>query len=289
MDIDGKKVALEIKEEIRQGIKANKLTPGLAFVLIGEDPPSQTYVRMKEKACQEVGIFSKKIELPGDVSEKELTTLLSSLNEDPKYHGILVQMPLPKHLDTLKILTAIDPTKDVDGFHPLNIGKMVAGDPTGFLPCTPFGIIKLLEAYKIKTEGKEALVLGRSLIVGRPIAHLLSQKAPFGNATVTLAHSHTKDLKALCKQADILVAAMGNPLSITADMVKPGAVVIDVGITRKGTKIVGDVDYENVSKVASYITPVPGGVGPMTIAMLLYNTYLSAKSHSEKLPFANKK
>ncbi|MBS0584878.1 MAG: bifunctional methylenetetrahydrofolate dehydrogenase/methenyltetrahydrofolate cyclohydrolase FolD [Verrucomicrobia bacterium] len=283
MDIDGKKVALEIKEEIRQGIKAHKLVPGLAFVLIGEDPPSQTYVRMKEKACHEVGIFSKKIELPSNVSEKELLTLLSSLNEDPKYHGILVQMPLPKHLDTLKILTAIDPAKDVDGFHPLNIGKMVVGDPTGFLPCTPFGIIKLLEAYKIKTEGKEALVLGRSLIVGRPIAHLLSQKAPFGNATVTLAHSHSKDLKALCKQADILVAAMGNPLSITADMVKPGAVVIDVGITRKETKIVGDVDYENVSKVASYITPVPGGVGPMTIAMLLYNTYLSAKSHSEKL------
>ncbi len=277
MDIDGKKIASTIKEEIQKGILKNHLKPGLAFVLIGDDPPSQTYVKMKEKACLQVGIHSKKIELLETVSEKELLDLIASLNTDDRYHGILVQMPLPKHLDPAKILSAISPHKDVDGFHPVNVGKMIIGDPSGFLPCTPFGIIKLLEAYNIKTQGKRALVIGRSLIVGKPIAHLLSQKGPSGDATVTIAHSHSKDLKSLALEADIVIAALGKPCLITKDMIKPGAVVIDVGINRLGDRIVGDVDYEGVSQITSYITPVPGGVGPMTIAMLLYNTYLSCK------------
>ena len=277
MDIDGKKIAGKIKEEIKKGIVKENLTPGLAFILIGNDLPSQTYVRMKEKGCIEVGIHSKKIELLENVSEKELLSLIASLNDDDRYHGILIQMPLPKHLDPIKILSTVAPHKDVDGFHPMNVGKMIINDQSGFLPCTPFGIMKLLEAYNIKTSGKRALVIGRSLIVGRPIAQLLSQKGDFGNATVTIAHSHTKDLKSLSLEADIVIAAMGKPLSITKEMVKPGAVVIDVGINRLGESIVGDVDYKGVSQVASYITPVPGGVGPMTIGMLLYNTYLSCK------------
>ncbi len=278
MDIDGKRVAKEFQERLKQKIAKEGLTPTLAFVLVGEDPPSQSYVKMKGKACAEVGIHSIKIELPESTSELELLNVIKKLNSDSTVHGILVQMPLPKQINEQKILLAIDPGKDADGFHPINVGKMITGDPNVIIPCTPLGVLKLLEAYNIETCSKHVVVLGRSNIVGRPLANLLSQKRAQGNATVTLAHSLTKDLPALCKQADILIAALGKANFVTKEFIKPGAVVIDVGINRIDSKIVGDVNYGEVAPLTSYITPVPGGVGPMTIAMLLENTYLLAKS-----------
>lgn len=272
MDIDGKKVASIIKNSIKENIQKTSCHPCLVFILVGENPASQTYVRMKSKAAKEVGIRSLQLDLPEEISEKDLVKQIQILNQDEMVHGILVQMPLPKHIDEKVILHTIDPKKDVDGFHPINVGKMLMGDPDAFISCTPFGILKLLEHYEVSTKGKHIVVVGRSNIVGRPIANLLSQKAPYGNATVTLAHSYTTNLKEICLLADILIVAIGIPKLIKEDMVKEGAVVIDVGINRTATGLVGDVDYENVSRVASLITPVPGGVGPMTIAMLLSNT-----------------
>jgi methylenetetrahydrofolate dehydrogenase (NADP+)/methenyltetrahydrofolate cyclohydrolase len=277
MDINGTLLAKQCRESLKLKIEKEEKKPSLAFVLVGEDPASQSYVRMKGKACLEVGILSIKIDLPETVSESTLLETVEKLNRDPSVHGILVQMPLPKHINEQKILLSIDPNKDVDGFHPINVGKMMTGDPNAIIPCTPLAVLKMLEAYKVETAGKHVVVLGRSNIVGRPLANLLSQKRPQGNATVTLAHSLTKDLPLLTKQADILIAALGKPHFITHEHIKTGAVVIDVGINRLGTQIVGDVDYASVSPIASLITPVPGGVGPMTIAMLLENTYLLSK------------
>ena len=277
MDIDGKQVAETIRKKLKEQIAKEKLSLSLAFVLVGEDHASQTYVRMKEKACKEVGINSLRFDLPETVSEKDLLKLIHNLNNDKTVTSILVQMPLPKHINASHILLAIDPKKDVDGFHPMNVGKMVTGDPQAIIPCTPLGVLKLLESYKVDTDGKSVVVLGRSNIVGRPLANLLSQKRPQGNATVTLAHSGTKNLHALCAEADILIAAIGKPLFVTKDMVKPGAVVIDVGINRLEDRLVGDVDYASVAPIAKLITPVPGGVGPMTIAMLLYNTIMLSR------------
>ncbi len=274
MDIDGKKLAATFRANLREKIANSGLKPAIAFVLVGEDPPSQSYVRMKGKACAEVGILSLKIELPEKISEAELLNVIHKLNIDPKVTGILVQMPLPKHINEQKIILAIEPSKDVDGFHPTNVGKLITGDPKAIVPCTPLAVIKLLQANKIETEGKHVVVIGRSNIVGRPLANLLSQKKEYGNATVTLAHSHTKDLASITKQADILIAAIGKPHFITKQHVKMGAVVIDVGINRLDGKIVGDVNYNQVASQCSFITPVPGGVGPMTIAMLLENTIL---------------
>jgi methylenetetrahydrofolate dehydrogenase (NADP+)/methenyltetrahydrofolate cyclohydrolase len=275
LDIDGRKVAKELQEKLRLEIASSKLNPSLAFILVGDHVPSQTYVRMKEKACTHVGITSNKIELPETTSEKELLFVINSLNHNPNIHGILVQMPLPPHISENSVIHAIDPKKDVDCFHPFNVGKLMTGETDGFFPCTPYGVILLLQHYKVETIGKNIVVLGRSNIVGRPLANLLSQKGPMGDATVTIAHSKTKNLSALCQQADILIAAIGKAHFVTKEMVKKGAVVIDVGINRLDQKIVGDVDFENVSPIASLITPVPGGVGPMTIAVLLENTWKS--------------
>ena len=278
MDIDGKKIAKRFREEMRLEIETHGYSPTLAFMLVGEDPASQTYVRMKGKACAEVGIQSKKLQFPEEISESELLNEIEKLNKDPNVQGILVQMPLPKQIDERKVITFVDPEKDVDGFHPINIGKMMIGEPDCFIACTPLGILKLLEASNIETTGKDVVVLGRSNIVGRPIANLLSQKnEKSGDATVTVAHSRTKNLNALCKQADIIIAAIGRAKFVTKEMVKKGAVVIDVGINRTNEGLVGDVDYDNVAPLCSWITPVPGGVGPMTIAILLFNTLQSYK------------
>lgn len=278
MDIDGKKIANEILEQIKKETSKMEKPPGLAFVLVGQDPASQAYVKMKEKRCQEVGFISQKIQLEEDVAEHELMGIIDKLNEDDGIDGILVQMPLPKHLNENAVIERVKPEKDVDGFHPINVGKYTCGDRSGFIPCTPLGILKLLEKSDVELDGANVVVLGRSNIVGRPIANLLSQKETIGNATVTLAHSRTKDLKELCRKADVIIAAIGQPKMITADMVKQGVVVIDVGINRTSDNtLVGDVDYESVKEKASKITPVPGGVGPMTIAMLLQNTHESAK------------
>ncbi|MBM3193086.1 MAG: bifunctional methylenetetrahydrofolate dehydrogenase/methenyltetrahydrofolate cyclohydrolase FolD [Chlamydiae bacterium] len=280
MDISGKELAKQFQEKLKEKISREKHSITLAFVLVGKDPPSQAYVRMKERACSEVGIKSLKIELPDETTEFELLELIGNLNSDPSINGILVQMPLPSQINEEKVLLTIDPDKDVDGFHPFNVGKMITGDKHAIIPCTPLGVLKLLEAYQIETKGKHVVVIGRSNIVGRPLANLLSQKRAYGNATVTLVHSHSKDLSNICKQADILIAAIGKPLFVTKEMVKPGAVVIDVGINRVNDKIVGDVNYSDVKEIVSFITPVPGGVGPMTIAMLLENTYLLAKEQN---------
>jgi len=278
MDIDGKAIAKSYRNKIRKEIEENNFSPRLAFILVGEEMASQTYVRMKGKASAEVGIGSIKIQLPELISEKALLNEIDQLNKDPLVDGILVQMPLPKHIDEKKIISFIDPSKDVDGFHPNNLGKMLIGDSDCFIPCTPLGILKLLEASNIDTNGKNVVVVGRSNIVGKPIANLLFQKRnQTGNATVTIAHSRTKNLKELCQKADILIAAIGQAKFITKEMVKNQAVVIDVGINRIGKTLVGDVDYNNVASNCSFITPVPGGVGPMTIAMLLYNTLQSHK------------
>ncbi len=272
MDINGKKIAEEYRAALKHRIETEGIQAKLVFILVGEDYGSQSYVRMKTKACKEVGIQSEKIELREKISEEFLLEIINKLNLDPSVNGILVQMPLPKHIREENILLAIDPNKDVDGFHPLNVGKMITGDPSAIISCTPLAVLKLLEAYNIETSGKHIVILGRSNIVGRPLANLLSQKRPFGNATVTLAHSHTKNLGEITRQADILIAAIGKARFVTGEMIKKGAVVIDIGINRLNTQIVGDVDYTNVAPLCSYITPVPGGVGPMTIAMLLENT-----------------
>ena len=278
--IDGKTVAASVHaksiEQIAEIKEKYGTVPGLAVILVGENPASQVYVGTKVKKCAELGIYSEKIVLPENTTQEELLAVIDKLNKDPRIHGILVQSPPPKQINEEEVVLAIDPAKDVDCFHPFNAGKLFLGDTTGFMPCTPYGVMKLLEYYKIPTKGKHAVVLGRSNIVGKPMAALLSNKGV--DATVTVAHSRTENLKELLQSADILVAAIGKPEFVKADMVKPGAVVIDVGINRipdetapKGYRIVGDVDFAEVSKVASAITPVPGGVGPMTIAMLMQN------------------
>ena len=276
--IDGKLVSKETRGSIRlrvEDLKAKyNITPGLAVIVVGNDPASAVYVRNKHKATLEVGMNSYQIELPEDTKEEELLERIKELNGDPAVNGILVQLPLPKHISEKRIIAAISALKDVDAFHPENVGRIMIGD-YDFLPCTPAGIMRLLEFYKIDVMGKRCVVLGRSNIVGKPMAHLLLEK----NGTVTVCHSKTEGLAEITRSADILVAAVGRPLFVTADMVKPGAVVIDVGINRNSEgKLVGDVDFESVSEIASYITPVPGGVGPMTITMLMQNTLTSAKN-----------
>ncbi len=278
--IDGKEVAARIRAglvaEIAE-LKAQGKTPGLAVVLVGEDPASQVYVGSKVRACEELGLYSQKWELPAETTQEELVALIHKLNADDRIHGILVQSPPPPHIDEEAVILNIDPRKDVDGFHPANVAKLVLEDEEGFVPCTPLGCMELLKAYGIPTAGKHAVVIGRSLIVGKPMANLLVSKK--ANATVTIAHSRTADLPAVCRTADIIVAAVGRPEMVKADYVKEGAVVIDVGINRipdatrpRGYRIVGDVDYADVVDKCSAITPVPGGVGPMTIAMLMANT-----------------
>jgi len=273
--IDGKKIAQEIKNEVKIEVKKLKqrgIEPTLAVVIVGDDPASRSYVNSKKKACSEVGINSVEFALSKDTTQEELESLIDRLNRDEKINGILVQLPLPNGLDEKRICTKILPHKDVDGFHPLNVGMVATGIEfeRAIKPCTPFGIIELLKRENIEIKGKHAVVIGRSNIVGKPLALLLLRE----NATVTICHSYTKDLKEICKQADILVAAVGKPRFVTSEMVKEGAVVIDVGINRDDAnqKLVGDVDFETVEKVASFITPVPGGVGPMTVAMLMKNT-----------------
>jgi methylenetetrahydrofolate dehydrogenase (NADP+)/methenyltetrahydrofolate cyclohydrolase len=280
--IDGKATAQKIRGEITQEVQqlaAEGTQPGLAVVLVGDNPASRVYVRMKEKACCDAGIFSDEHTLPEKTEEKDLLALIDKLNKDDRIHGILVQLPLPKHINEAKVLEAISPEKDVDGFHPYNVGRLVLGKPT-FLPCTPYGIMVLLKEYGIDLTGKEVVVVGRSNIVGKPVAFMCLQQ----HATVTICHTRTVDLPAKVGMADILIAAIGRPEAIPGDWIKEGAVVIDVGVNRIAeNKLVGDVEFEAAAQRASYITPVPGGVGPMTITMLLQNTLLSAKiSHEEK-------
>lgn len=273
--IDGKLVSNHIRELIKveiEQLKQKQIVPGLAVVIIGENPASKSYVRSKEKACIKLGMHSEKYELDKTTSESELLNLIQKLNKDEKIHGILVQLPLPEQINTEHIIEAIDPRKDVDGFHPVNVGKHFSG-LDAMKPCTPYGIMKLLSYYKLEVEGKHAVVLGRSNIVGKPIANMLLAK----NATVSMCHSRTKNLKEMLLMADIVVVAIGRPHFVTADMIKEGAVVIDVGINRIESGIVGDVDFEAIKDKAGYITPVPGGVGPMTITMLMYNTLEAAK------------
>ena len=279
--LDGRKTSNDIKDEI--AVAVNEITasgsraPHLAAVIVGEDGASLTYVGSKVRACKRVGFDSTLVKLPETITEDELLNKVDELNNDQNIDGYIVQLPLPSHIDSQKILMAVDPAKDVDGFHPTNFGKMALNLPT-FISATPYGIMELLERYNVETQGKHTVVIGRSDIVGRPVSILMSRKSNPGNSIVTLAHSRTQNIAELTRQADIIVSALGSPNFVKADMVKDGVVIIDVGITRvkddseKGYKIVGDVDYENVSKKASYITPVPGGVGPMTIAMLLKNT-----------------
>ena len=278
--IDGKAVAAELREtlagKVSEFVKATNVQPHLAALLVGEDPASAVYVRNKQKACDKAGIRSTLHRLPAEITEEGLLTLIAQLNHDPSVHGILVQLPLPRHIREQVVLDAVTPLKDVDCFHPENVGLMVQGRPR-FLPCTPHGIQQLLLNSGTQVAGAHAVVLGRSEIVGKPMAMMLVQRGEAANATVTICHSRTEGLAEITRQADIIVAAIGKPLFVTADMVKPGAVVIDVGINRVADKLVGDVDYGPVSEVASAITPVPGGVGPMTIAMLLQNTLTAAK------------
>lgn len=275
--IDGKAISAIVREEIAQKVveynERTGLRPGLAVVIVGTDPASQVYVRNKKKACEQVGFNSWVHELPESTTQEELNALVDKLNADSLVHGILVQLPLPKHLDEEQVVLRIKPEKDVDAFHPYNVGRITIGNPR-FLPCTPAGVMELLHRYNINVSGKECVVIGRSNIVGKPMALLLLAE----NGTVTVCHSKTRDLKEACKRADILVVAIGKADFVTADMVKEGAVVIDVGMNRNSEgKLTGDVDFDSVSKVASYITPVPGGVGPMTITMLLQNTLAAAE------------
>ena len=283
--LDGKKTSLTIQQELAQMVKEKVgkglKRPHLAAILVGDDGPSQTYVNAKVKACDRIGFKSTLIKLESTISEDKLLDKIHHLNADHDVDGFIVQLPLPEHIDESKVTLAIDPKKDVDGFHPMNVGNMTLGLPA-FLPATPNGIIELLKRYDLETEGKNCVVIGRSSIVGTPVSILLSRKSKTGNATVTLAHSRTKDLPRICKSADIIVVAIGRPLFLTEDMVKEGAVIIDVGIHRindetkkNGFRLIGDVDFDNVAPKTSYITPVPGGVGPMTIASLLLNTYKS--------------
>ncbi|MGQ9569343.1 MAG: bifunctional methylenetetrahydrofolate dehydrogenase/methenyltetrahydrofolate cyclohydrolase FolD [Thermodesulfovibrionales bacterium] len=281
--IKGSEISKQIKEELKQEVSSLKekhnLVPGLATILVGEDEASKVYVGQKEKACKELGIYSERINLPGTTTEAELISLIERLNEDSKIHGILVQLPLPKNINETNVLYAIDPKKDVDGFHPVNVGKLMLGEPD-FIPCTPHGIQELLIRSRIETDGAEVVVVGRSNIVGKPIANMLLQKKKGANATVTVCHTGTKDLSSHTRRADILIVAVGKPKTITSEMVKEGVVVIDVGVNRLETGLVGDVDFDAVKEKARAITPVPGGVGPMTIAMLMYNTVQAAKMQS---------
>ncbi|HUA64552.1 MAG TPA: bifunctional 5,10-methylenetetrahydrofolate dehydrogenase/5,10-methenyltetrahydrofolate cyclohydrolase [Alphaproteobacteria bacterium] len=278
--IDGRAIAAAVLRELGQRIaelKRRGVQPGLAFVRVGEDAASKVYVGRKEKACVELGIFSETTVLPESAPEPELLALIAKLNSDPRLHGILVQAPLPKHISEARIYSAVLPQKDVDGFHPVNVGRLMLGDTGGFQPCTPAGIMELLARSEVKTEGAEVVILGRGNIVGKPMAAMLCQKGKNANATVTLCHSATREISAHCRRADIIIAAMGVAEFLKADMVKPGAAVIDVGVNRANGKLVGDVDFAAVQKVAGKITPNPGGVGPMTIAMLMRNTVTAAE------------
>jgi len=290
--IDGKQVAADIRAELKkevQALKTKGIVPGLGVILVGENPASQSYVTAKEKACGETGIYSDDNRLPASITQRALLDLIGRMNSDPKINGILVQLPLPKPLDENEVLLAINPDKDVDGFHPMNVGRMVLGQKA-FLPCTPHGVLQLLLRSGVRLKGAHVVVVGRSNIVGKPLANMLIQKNEAANATVTVCHTGTKDIGCFTRQADVVVAAAGRPNTITADMIREGAVVIDVGVNRindaakkAGFRLVGDVDFEGVSGKASLITPVPGGVGPMTITMLLYNTVESAKHFQAKV------
>jgi methylenetetrahydrofolate dehydrogenase (NADP+)/methenyltetrahydrofolate cyclohydrolase len=287
--INGNEIAKSIRAELKEevaGMKTKGVTPGLVVIIVGEDPASQVYVRKKGEACVELGIHSDTIRLPAASSEDELLKLIDKYNGDPKFDGILVQLPLPKHISEEKVLLRIDPSKDVDGFHPVNVGKMVVGSADCYLPCTPHGVQELLMRSGNDPKGKHVVVLGRSNIVGKPIMNILLQKAPGADATVTICHSRTKDLKHFTLQADIIIAAMGSPEFVKGDMVKEGVVIMDVGVNRindpsakSGCRLVGDVDFNSVKEKAKAITPVPGGVGPMTITMLMKNTVKAAKIH----------
>ena len=273
----------ELEGELR-ALAARGVTPGLAAVLVGDNPASATYVRMKGQACEETGLYHETVRLPKEMTQAELLALVDRLNADQKIHGILVQLPLPKQIDAQQVLRRVAPAKDVDGFHPENVGKVSIGDPTGFRPATPFGVQQLLVRSAIDTTGKHAVIVGRSNIVGRPLAALLLQDGPGGNATVTVCHSRTREIKSVTRLADILIVAMGKPEFVRGDMIKPGAVVIDVGTnrvddpaTKTGYRLVGDVKFDEAKQVAGAITPVPGGVGPMTITMLLFNTVQAAR------------
>ena len=284
--ISGTEVAKAIREELKTEVTELKekhaVVPGLVTILVGEDPASQSYVSAKNKTAHALGIHSEQVTLPADTSEQDLLATVEKYNKDKNIHGILVQLPLPKHINETNVLYAIDPAKDVDGFHPVNVGKMVLGEDC-FLPCTPHGILELLTRSGVETSGAEVVIIGRSNIVGKPIANLMLQKRKAGNATITLCHTRTKDMAAHCKRADIIIAAVGVPKMVTADMVKDGVVVIDVGVNRIGKTadgkaiLAGDVDFDAVKEKASYITPVPGGVGPMTITMLMKNTVQAAR------------
>jgi methylenetetrahydrofolate dehydrogenase (NADP+)/methenyltetrahydrofolate cyclohydrolase len=287
--IDGKEIARQIREElaveIRQ-LKEKGIVPGLGVILVGDDPASRSYVTAKDKACHEIGIFSDDNRLPADATQAQLLALIRKMNADPKINGILVQLPLPKHLNESEVLLTIDPDKDIDGFHPTNVGRMVVGEKA-FLPCTPHGVLQMLVRSGVKTEGAHAVIVGRSNIVGKPLANMLMAKGPLGNATVTVCHTKTKNIAHYTRQADIVIAAAGRPNTVTADMIREGAVVIDVGVNRiedatkkAGFRLVGDADFDGCMAKASMITPVPGGVGPMTITMLLYNTVESARRAS---------
>jgi len=285
--IDGKKIGETMRAELQpeiETLRAKGVVPGLAVVLVGENPASQVYVRMKGKACEQAGMHSETIRLPVETTEGELLGVVQRLNADRKIHGMLVQLPLPDHINETRVLHAILPSKDVDGFHPENVGKVSIGDPTGFRPATPYGVQQMLVKAGVETRGAHVVIVGRSNIVGRPMASLLLHKGTGADATVTVCHSRTRDMAAVTRQADILIVAMGKPEFVRGDMVKPGAVVVDVGVNRvddasaeKGYRLVGDVAFAEAAEVASKITPVPGGVGPMTITMLLYNTVQAAR------------
>ena len=289
--IDGKAISSEIREELKLEIallKNQGIVPGLGVILVGDDPASNSYVSAKERACESIGIYSDDNRYDENITENQLLEKIFSMNNDTKIDGILVQLPLPKHIDSSKVLLSINPEKDVDGFHPVNVGKMMIGEEA-FLPCTPHGIIQLLKRCNIVTNGAHVVVIGRSNIVGKPVANMLMQRGDGANATVTLCHTATKDLSFHTQQADIIIAASGNPNTLTKDMVKDDVVIIDVGVNRipdsskkSGYRLVGDVDFEELSQIASAITPVPGGVGPMTITMLLFNTVMSAKKKIRK-------
>ena len=285
--LDGKEIAREMRAEIKAEVaqlKARGVVPGLGVLLVGDNPASRSYVAGKEKACAEAGIYSSEVLLPASASEKDILDVVRRFNADPALHGILVQLPLPDSKMEQAVIEAVDPEKDVDGFHPISVGKMMLGLPT-YLPCTPHGVVQILKRSRIPVAGSHVVIVGRSHIVGRPLANLLSQKSDLGNATVTICHTRTKDIAVFTRQADIVIAAAGRPGTITADMIREGAVVIDVGVNRvpdpsakAGHRLVGDVDFDAVKAKASAITPVPGGVGPMTITMLLYNTLAAARN-----------
>jgi len=288
--IDGNAIGKALREELRAEVaelQSRGVVPGLTVVLVGEDPAGRSYVKMKEKAADELGMKSETIRLPADTSEAELLALIDRLNAAGSVHGILVQLPLPKHMNSQKVLLRLSPDKDVDGFHPVNVGRLVIGDRTGFRPCTPAGVQELLLRSGVDPRGQHLVVVGRSLIVGRPVANIFLQDAPGANATVTVCHTKTKDLKAITRQGDILVVAAGRPEVVTGDMIKPGAVVVDVGVNRvdapdteKGYRLVGDVKFAEAVEIAGMITPVPGGVGPMTIALLMKNAVQAARQQS---------